>query len=204
MTCANCEDCPFAEETKRVFHEIHVTVETDQVEHFFSVCKEHKIKAVVIVDHRSETETMTHIMTSQKLEGSDADALKELDRIKKVFSEHNFEISREKIETNLNADRDYSKGYFESHLQFEVEDLSVFKRIISRIGGIRLSKNDGKKNTVLATVRSYTTDRPESFKEHIEHIRSRFYDYGYAAEKLIIEFCWLDTNIQQDAGWKIY
>lgn len=203
MTCTACEDCPFVEETNRIFHEIHVTVKTDGVEQFFSVCQEHKIKAVVITDFRSEDEFMTHVMTSQKLEGSDTDALKELGRIKEVFSKHNFEIIREKIETNLNADRDYDKGYFESHLQFEVEDLSAFKRIISRIGGIRLSKNDGKKNTILATVRSYTGD-PYLFKKQMEAIKSKFYDYGYATEKLIIEFCWLDTNIQQDADWKSY
>lgn len=201
-SCQLCEDCPFVQQTKEVFHEIHVTVETDNEQAFYALCAENNIKAVTIVDFRSEHDRMKHIMTSQRLKGTDEDALIELERIKSVFA--NLNILREKIETNLNADRDYSEGYFESHLDFEVEDVDQFKSILPQIGGIRLSQNTRKiGNKLLATVRDYKTT-PELFIKKMEKIRDKFEDFGYKTEKLIIEYCYLDTYEDQDSGWKIY
>ena len=197
--CYNCPDCSFFSSPQFEVHEIHVTVRTDDPEAFFKICEEHDIKAIVIEDFRGNYEIMTHIMTSQKVKGSEEDARKELKRITDVLSD--FHIIREKIETNLLIKRDYSKGYFESHLEFDVQDMSWFRQVLQILDeGIMISRNKKKNSIVMATIREHNSS-PEKFQRRLSRVIDKFLAHGYKSKKVITEYCYLDTNLNMDKGW---
>lgn len=201
MTCAACEDCPFDQTQQKEFHEVHVTVETNDSDRFFSVCEQNGIKAIVIEDLRKDGKTVSHLMTSQKIQGSEDEALKELHRIKNVLTKNNFGVIREKIETNPLIQRDYSIGYFETHLEFDVFDMKLFIELLGVLNlGILISTNQKKKNVTMATVREHNTN-PTRFEQKVAKIVYKLAAYDYNPKRIITEYCYLDTNLAMDKGW---
>lgn len=206
--CANCDQCKFDQVSIPNYHEIHVTVETDDVNKFVNICNRFSIKPIVIEFQKDLVATKTHVMTSQPVNGNDDDALDEMMRICNVLNSSDFRVVRRKIEVSIfNQRDDYSQGYFESHLSFKIklEDKPKLEKVASKIGDIRISRNALKVvdnyATIMATKRVYNTNS-DSFYQQMLDIQKQFEYNGFKSDKLILEFCWFDDATSLDNEWK--
>lgn len=205
--CSDCDFCPFEQTfVDEAWHEIHVTVETEDVASFKRLCEEHRIKPVLI----QMPGDIQHPMTSQVLRGSDSDALTELYRICSIFQRAGLKVIRRKIECSVipgQNTRDWKLGYFESHLAFKIKtgDEGFLREAARQIGGVRVSKNAFKREegaiTLMVTRRQSNTD-PTNFRAEMEQFRKKFAALGFEAQRLIVEFCWMDDNLPLDNGWR--
>jgi hypothetical protein len=206
MFCANCSDCVFTDRNIVGIHEIHITVDTKDVISFKEACIANNIKPIVITFKTNNTnEEQVHLMTSERIKGTSAEAYKRMLQISSMLSNY-FTVNRQKIEVGLlENDIDYSKGYFESHLTTHVpkDSYAEFLRVITKIDGILLSENAFKVNedsyVTLCTIRAFNTN-PSDFTEKMNAIRDTISKF-FKVEKLIIEFCWYDNNLELDDLW---
>lgn len=208
MTCAGCQDCPFVNGGGAVgHHEIHITVETARVGRFIAACEEVGINPIVIEFQTNLQDTDTHVMTSYQMKGTDDEAGIKADEISEYLRDCGFKVIRTKIETTIRGDRDYTKGYFESHLAFRLQthQQQALGRILNKASPTaRLSRNafkkDGDSIVLMATVR-HRDCTPAAFKAEMERVVKYMADYCFPSERLIIEYCWYDSAESVDNGW---
>ena len=208
MTCAGCHDCPFVNGEGAVdHHEIHITVETRNVALFKVLCEDAGVKPIVIEFQTSLQDTDTHVMTSYQMKGTDEAAMAKAKEIAKWLAATGFKVIRTKIEPTIRGDRDYSKGYFESHLAFRLQthQQQALGRILKKASPTaRLSRNafkkDGDSIVLMATVR-HRDCTPAAFKAEMERVVKYMADYCFPSERLIIEYCWYDSAESVDNAW---
>ncbi len=188
-------------------HEIHITVETDRVGRFVAACEEVDVKPIVIAFQTELRETATHVMTSYQMKGTDDEAGMKADEISEYLRDCGFKVIRTKIETTIRGDRDYTKGYFESHLQFRIHEhqRSSLGRILKEAAPTaRLSRNAFKKEgnsiVLMATIRDRGIT-PAAFKAEMERVRAYLERFCFPSGRLIIEYCWYDSNEGVDIAW---
>lgn len=106
MTCTGCQDCPFVNGGGAVdHHEIHITVETQDVAGFQKLCSEMDVKAIVIEFQTNLRNTDTHVMTSTQIKGTDWSAETFAKSIAFRLAAAGFKVIRTKIETTIRGDR---------------------------------------------------------------------------------------------------
>lgn len=206
--CAFCETCPFDHRAQQIntFFEIHVTVNTTEIERFREVCLRNRIKPIVIeFQNYLDGETETQVMTSQQVRGVYENMKVELEFIVNMLEKEGFEVVRRKVEA-MPAFALYVEGcYFEAHLQFKLEKKWVNKlRREAAVVDLHISNNafkmDGEIVTMMGTYREYSRD-PESFLTKVDMIRDTMIGEGFSVGKVISEYCILDDKVELDGSW---
>lgn len=209
MTCVGCPDCPFVHDSGAVdFHEIHITVATNDVAAFQDVCKANGIKPIVI---QFQTDlpagTDVHVMTSAQFKGTDYDALAYARSLEDILEAAGFTCIRLKIETTPNGDRAWEEGYFESHLQFKITQaqwVALDRVLKSANKDVRLSRNpfkaEGERLTLMATLRGHRTN-PGVFRTDVLQVKNHAERMGFPSDRMIVEFCWFDSDLSIDSHW---
>lgn len=206
--CAFCESCPFDMKAKGSLsiYEIHVTVETDDVDKFKRVCLANRIKPIVIkFQNYLDGSTMTQVMTSQQVEGNYFAMKQELEYITTTLKGNGFKVVREKVEAMPSMSRLMKGCYFESHLGFKVrqEDIDKLRQDCSEFG-LHLSQNafkkDGEVITMMATLREKDLNDLE-FTDKVKGIQYQMIKRGYEVAKVIVEYCVIDNKEDLDREW---
>lgn len=211
MVCAGCSDCAFDGRALPIdYHEIHITVSACDGEAFVKTCAALDIKAIVVAYTPHEGgSTLTDPMTSQRFRGTQEEALAEADRIWLALDEEGFAPIRTKIETTPNNPVwQEGTGYFESHIgvRLKRERLEALRTAAGALNAHvsnNAFKNHGEEVTQMVTVRADARETtPDRFKHHMLWMNGMFDSMeGLDAEKLIVEYCWHDTNRKHDSQW---
>lgn len=206
MNCAGCADCPFISGAvvEEGLHEIHITIETSELETFKQLMRQHGVKVILIDNGTSAMQPMTSV----RFRGTDSACLAESNRLSELLETAGLRVTRIKIECAPTGPRDWSKGYFESHLAFKIHShqRTALGRVLARVAPeARLSSNDFKReengvSTVMSTIRARSTT-PEDFGLRMRDIQSKLTRECWNSDRLIVEFCWHDTNEIMDREW---
>jgi len=199
---------------KPLHYEIHVTVETNDVQRFIEECGVIGVKPVVIHNVKSDgTGTMLDLITSSKITGSDPDAFNEMKRVADSLQSKGFNVVREKIETvpwhpkALVHDANSTEGYFEAHIPIIIagsrNEINVLKA--SQLLKMSLSFQEGKSVKML-TCRK-TRYKRESFEGDIR-VMLMYLKYSFNLKLDLgngkfpdIEYALYDSNVKHDEIW---
>lgn len=221
MDCSGCDDCAFngEGETPADLHEIHITVQVPEgldVSAFVAACEAIDVKPIVVAysnrDDPSEDQPIGSIldpMTSQKFRGDEAAALAEAKRISEYLNFEGFYPIRCKIETTpANPIVNQGKGYFESHIgcvlpKARLESLRTAARSLNAHVSANAFKDHGDTVTMMITYRQNAdATTPDQFTKHMTWMRGMFDSIeGIDTDRLIVEYCWYDSNKQHDNTW---
>ena len=201
-------------------YEIHVTVQTNNVEQFRAKCKNIGVKPIILDLQTKSGDVLCDVMTSSTISTEDisiGDAQKEMDRIVSELANDGFQILRKKIETvpwhpeaptEHNGQRHFPGSHFEAHLGVIIkseEDATILTEFAGK-HSLHLSKNifkrfDDGSYCQMATYRSYTMVK-EDFELNIEEIVKTLKSDGLTFEKApTIEFAIYDSNHEHDSTW---
>lgn len=200
-----CETCVLSV-SGRIIYEFHVTVDVPhdnfkEVCRFLDLCREKGIKGIVIENLGRSGKLYYDVMTSSVVKSDVTEAYQALFAQADMLEEHGFRVLRRKIETVTwnypdNADQ---KGYFESHMEFEVADYTQFDEIVRKFGGYT-SRNRGKKGIALATLRRNDVSW-WLFGQELLAFHQGLERHGYYPKKTLNEFCVYDDNKSLDDSW---
>lgn len=184
-------------------YEIHVTVETNDVDKFVSDCKQIKVKPIVIETERNNVFGQ-QVMTSSKHSGDDYKAT--LASICKQL-EPNYKIVRQKVEIFPEHEKHPDHIYYESHIRLKLPHDFDRKPIeeLCEMFNFHMSKNLFKKDTnfvyQMITFRSNGKMPIMEFDDIIDamtwHLTSKKIDF----DKVEIEECIFDSNVSVDNSW---
>lgn len=199
--------------------EIHVTVHpTTDKEQFVSACQSIGVKATILRLYDQNLNNIgSDLMTSSEITGSNADAIREMERISYGLSAFGFRVVREKIETIFFHPSAPSKGfkdiktpkegYFEAHIDISTEGLDKEGKFISDIAkGYVLFPSINEKRAdqerISLTLRRSNTSA-ENFKDLLDKIQDQLTNrHGLKIiEKPLVEFAMYDTNKDHDKEW---
>lgn len=195
--------------------EIHVTVETEDIDGFKKVCETLGVKPIVIELENSQEKSI-QVMTSSDIITSNTGSYNECKRISDFLKISGFNVVREKIETvpwHPSAPSDkmgrvgMPKGsYFETHFTILCnESRRKFLELVLRKWDCHLSRNVFKKLDdgqfkIMGTFRNYSWSQ-EKFKLHTKLIKKELKEHRFDVDKVINEFCIYDTKESKDWNW---
>lgn len=211
--------------TDKIPFEIHITIDSANIEDFKSDCKECGVKPILLDLYNSKT-VINDIMTSSKFSGDNRSVLEEVKRIEDFFNDKKYSIKRSKIETvpwhpaspKTENDAMPKNCYFESHIPIIVNTEYVgwhgiisdlinkftesYKQYSVRISRNALKKYDKTSSLFMLTIRSAETYY-DHFSNAVTDLKSKFEEYlpRDVANKNEIEFSIYDTNIAHDNKW---
>lgn len=200
--CAKCEGCSMVSGGSANHYEIHITVETTNIQKFKSICLINNIKPIVIEFQNKLKNTETHVMTSNRVIGNDNDAFEEARRVREILK-NDFKIVRVKLESSIFTKRnDYSKGYFESHFPISINtsDYHILKDFCDKDGEMHLSNNAFKNGVYMVTIRQFNSN-PDKFTSVINTKKELLSINKFNVGKTIIEYCFYDSNLDKDNTW---
>lgn len=186
-----------------MLYEIHVTVETDNIEQFVLDCKQIGVKPIVIETERNNV-FGKQVMTSSKHSG---DSYKNtLTSICKQL-EVNYKIVRQKVEIFPEDTKHPDHIYYESHIRLKLKpgfDRTPIEDLCDMFG-FHMSKNLFKKDDnfvyQMITYRSNGKKPIQQFDDVIDamvwHLSSKKIEF----DKVEIEECIFDTNVSIDNKW---
>lgn len=198
-------------------YEIHITVKTDQLEHFKDACLMAGVKPLLLDLQNSEgSSVMQEVMTSSVHVGNNASVYTEMFRISNALRERGLKVIREKIETvpwhpaaPSFSDRNPKMPpncYFEAHLAvLTTEDQLSKLRECAADQECHMSKNIFKKVDeshvkIMVTFRRYEGSS-EEFRSMADQIKGQIESQGFIVEKVITEFSVYDSKVSHDAAW---
>lgn len=198
-------------------YEIHITIQgPGNIEQFQNVCKQLKVKPIVIDLQKNEKVIMQDVMTSSVHYGDNRSAYDAAEELRYDLSMKGYCVLRVKIETvpwhpaaPSKNDRVFvmpDNSYFESHLRIVTTvDKKRTLETIAKNYGAHLSRNFFKKinddeYVIMMTLRS-TTDNREDFKSKVEALKWTLTSVGFEVDKMEIEFAVYDTKISHDKDW---
>lgn len=188
--------------------EIHLTVETNDIEKFKSDCEKFGCKPIVIETQRN-LEFGTQVMTSDKYAGFDSYEEKLYETVSK-FQIAGYKILRRKIEIFPQEQKHVDHLYYESHIRLNLpKDLPAHKLRQLKNHCIsdkwhyskNLFKSSPEVNYQMITLRMYNTTL-EVFKsaiERMEFILNIVLQLSF--DKVEIEECIYDTDPTVDKSW---
>lgn len=198
-------------------YEIHITVKTDQLDHFKESCSMIGVKPLLLDLQNSMGSTvMQEVMTSSIHVGDNASVYTEMFRIANALRERGLRVIREKIETvpwhpaaPSFSDRDPKMPpncYFECHLAIvTTEDQLAKLRECAANNGCHMSKNIFKKVDenhvkIMVTFRRYEGPA-EEFQSMVHQIKGQLESNEFVVDKVITEFSIYDSKVSHDAAW---
>lgn len=184
-------------------YEIHVTVDTNAVVLFVNHCKEIGVKPIVI-ETQKENSFNNQVMTSSKY--SDDHYLDTLRNISSSLKDKSYKILRQKVEIRPLEVKHNNFIYYESHLRLKLDkdfDYTNLKLLCKELN-FHLSKNLFKKaedfSYQMITYRSYT-DSLTQFIKIIDVMKKKLTDLSINFDKIEIEECIFDSNVNVDNNW---
>ncbi len=203
-------------------HEIHITLRATTEEardNFMSICKDIGCKAVLIELQRDGIDIGEDVMTSDTVIASTEAAFQIMKDQSAHFTDHGFEVIREKIETvpwHPDAPKDFydlehSTGYFESHIPVTVNENHRYhnRSILYEVckeHDVHLSRNKLKQvtefsYTVMCTLRSRNITA-DGFKHDVSVFHEHLRNVGFAVPKTpVIEYAIYDSKESHDDHW---
>lgn len=187
--------------------EIHITTKKLQqkgIDEFVEFCA--LIKAKPIIIELEDGKVIQQPMISKIVEVQNIYEV--LDKLKYQFSEHNYPISRVKIEVPTESINDGEKlfpdfkgKYFEWHGKVIFQDLNHLKNSVGKRKNVHLSSNSlkGESNKRFITLRSF--GHLDSFKYEVEDLKRSLKFFKYEIIKDEFEYCIYDSNKDLDSGW---
>lgn len=194
--------------------ELHVTVQTEDVDCFRQICAALGCKAISLGLTRSESSVMRDVMTETRFFGSNRDALDKLKEIASALRRAGFEVIREKIETvpwhpaapsRANSLVMPASGYFEAHFPLDVP-VETKQTVVKLCEAIGLAVAENRLKSTHETERLIVTQRSyegtsESFSEAVEKTKSLMFEAGLSLGAEQVEFAVYDTNVKHDEKW---
>lgn len=183
--------------------EVHITVESDNIQKFRADCQEMDVKPILI-----ETEKQgvfnNQVMTSSKHLGDDYRPT--LNILYKRIKEKGYNVLRMKIEINPEAEKHADFIYYESHMRLKL--VKGFDRNLlfefCKIHDFHLSKNLFKScegfDYQMMTYRDNSINY-EEFVKRIEQMKTVLRLHRIEFDKVEIEECIFDSNIFIDKNW---
>ncbi len=215
--CPGCDDCAFDAEGQMPtdLHEIHITVQMPEgldVGQFVAACEAIDVKPIVVAYANRDDPSQDRIldpMTSHKFRGNEGAALAEAKRISEHLNFEGFYPIRCKIETTPNNPVvEKGKGYFESHIgcvlkKERLESLRTAAKSLGAHVSANAFKEQGDTVTQMVTVRANARDTtPAKFEYRMLWMQGMFESMeGIDTDRLIVEYCWYDSNKQHDNAW---
>jgi len=186
-----------------MLYEVHVTVNTDDIELFRSDCNKIGVKPILIETERKGLFN-NQVMTSSKHTGDDFKPT--LDLITSQLRDFGYEVLRKKIEILPEENKHDDFIYYESHMRLKLP--KGFNRGLllefCRIHDFHLSKNLFKScegfDYQMMTYRDNSIDY-EEFVKRIEHMKTVLRLHRIEFDKVEIEECIFDSNIFIDKNW---
>lgn len=186
--------------------EVHITVNTNNINQFKTDCDSIGVKPIVIdLQDNNQNSIMIDVMTSSKHSCSNYDLISS--HIKNKLIKLGYDIKRVKVEVNpfyYNIENVSGDIYYESHVRIITNNDNIIKlREICNLNDYHLSKNifkkiDGENYYIMSTIRAYNIDL-ETFNNKIKKFLNEISDFKY--DKIEIECCVYDTNINHDSKW---
>jgi hypothetical protein len=188
-------------------YEIHVTVETDNIDKFRQDCYDMSIKPIVIETYSEAHGTLelgSQVMTSSKYNGHSYNT--NLETISNNLQDKGYKILRQKVEKFPNSKPDSSFIYYESHLRLKLPKNFNRDRLnmICKKAKLHLSKNLFKRDANYDyQMITYRTSNPDYkvFVDIIELIKLSFDANDIPYDKVEIEECIFDSNVSLDNRW---
>lgn len=182
--------------------EIHVTVNSGDVDGFVVDCQEYGCKPLFI-ELKNDESSYEQLMTSQKFGHKDWDT--EINKIRKFLSEK-YEIQRIKVEVNPYAYQDIDIKYYESHFRLLANESN--KDLIdtfTKKHKFHKSKNIFKRISdteyyQMATYRTYDKDITK-FEDILALFKDDLTTNNITFDKVEVEACVIDTNDELDKQW---
>jgi hypothetical protein len=165
------------------------------------MCSAWGIKGIVIENLSPSGEVSVDVMTSSVVKTTYLDAFNEMNEIASELTALDFDVIRRKIETvswNF-PDNPDQKGYFETHIEFDVADIDHFSVLVRQLGGY-VSRNANKPGKAIATLRRNARSwflYGYDLGPFVDGIESA----GYVANKTLNEYCPYDDNPTHDDSW---
>lgn len=188
--------------------ELHVTVETTDIENFKKDCLQLGVKPIVIETQR-DSEFGVQVMTSSKHKDDAYDHHEALRYLSLRLANRGYKILRQKVEINPFKEKNKDFIYYESHIRLRLtpEISKVYKEYLKELCWtlrFHLSKNIFKKEEgielQMMTYRSYT-DSYDEFVEVIKLMEFNLNNNGLEYDKVEIEECIYDSNAAIDNNW---
>jgi len=177
-------------------YEFHVTVKNNNVEKFKKHCEKLKIKPIIIDTYVGE-----QVMTS-----SISKNINDIDNIVTSIKKYNYEILRIKVEKQPLDTIDTEHIYYESHIRLKLplnfpEDVLKPLCLKYKLHKSRnIFKVDEKFKYRMLTYRDYGKDLL-NFKNHIDIVKNNLNVMGILYDKIEVEECIFDSNINIDNKW---
>jgi len=186
--------------------EIHLTTNTDNIDKFKEDCRQIGLKPLLI-ELYGKYDTYQQVMTSSSYRHSKID--EELTQTISNLSGFGYKINRVKVEVNPNNyEGDRKITYLESHLRVKVNKTTegLLNTICSE-NDFHKSNNafkviDGENYYMMATLRDYQIDL-DTFNSKIDKFKKILTENNLSFDKIEIEGCVIDTNVDLDSKWLI-
>lgn len=192
-----------------MLYEFHITMSNANKEKFKNVCKNLKVKPIILdIQNKDGLKIYEEVMTSSTEKfTSDSEALGYLKKLSNHFKKDGFKIIREKIECETyhkDVNKLLKNRYLESHLNIFIkneQNINLAKEICKTYN-VHLSKNTNKiKNDGYMLMVTYRENcKLNIFKEKLDKIKYELSKF-YIIEKEVIEYALYDTNLDYDKDW---
>jgi len=183
-----------------MIYELHITVKTDSIDKFKDDCKSIGVKPIVIDTQKGETQ----VMTSSQYNNFDYKLT--LSELKSKLESLKYNILRCKVEIKPDNIKNENFIYYESHIRLKLNkffDKTSLKEKCLK-DNFHLSKNLFKKDIdfdyQMITYRNYFQTFNE-FNSIIDNMKSYLTENKIEYDKIEIEECILDTNVNIDSKW---
>lgn len=187
-------------------YEIHVTVESCNIDHFKRYCGDANAKPLLIDLQRTGIIVDKHLMCSKRISTDDYGyVVYEALKISNFFISKNLNVLRIKIETEISnlIFLYHSNFYYECHVPVIVKD-NFDMSFLQKISDWHLSKNIFKKiencDIMFLTTRNVNYNQ---FEKSIEELKLKLESFKILIneDKIEKECVILDTNLSLDNKW---
>lgn len=190
-------------------YEIHISTSPlleAEIFGFINFCRKISVKPIII--QLDEGEVSQQPMISKTIKNTDNLKLHtEIENLKKLFLNNNYEITRLKVEVSLDSKEDgikafpdYKGRYFEWHGKVRFSNLDHLKEVVEKWKG-RISRNSLKSEPDLRfiTLRGYKNQG--YFTRDVDSIKTVLKRENIPLIKDEYEYCVFDSNKSLDKGW---
>lgn len=186
-------------------YEVHITVLNGNIPQFKKDCEEIGVKSVLI-ETQNGSNFGNQLMTSSKYDSGEY--MDRLCNISQFLTDKGYKVIRNKVEIFPEAYKNKNFIYYESHLRLKLPkgfDRNYLSNICSE--DFHLSKNLFKTSVdfdyQMITYRTYDQSL-HIFRRNINNMLLRLNKIGVQYDKVEIEECIYDSNIEVDKSWLNY
>lgn len=180
--------------------EIHITIESNNIEQFKLDCKNLNVKPILI-DTIKDT---TQLMSSSKHNSANYKLV--LDNLTNEFKSLGYNILRKKVEKFPNKTKDKDFIYYESHLRLKLPKQFNNSNLLNECNKLNfhvsknLFKTSNEFDYQMITYRNYNLSF-NKFNQQINKMKRFLTKENIDFDKIEIEECIFDSNEKIDKNW---